>query len=647
MATGNHRRNPVIDPLAGPLDPKGAAGPAAGEFLDQVKRTGQYMVGRYRHQRRNVQPPRQTPKRRDIGAAGGVLGVEQDGTTVLQVFVDPGLGGLGGEDAVDRHRPIQKRKERQFVAARVDPLRRTQFGRGSAFEDGVEPAQASAAGVVDLAVSGYDIGEPGFQRVAQSEGIGASMVSGPGHASHTRHHRQRQPRHRAGPGTEKQQPPKAQAGGEINQRQHQGQGQQPGPEIDFLGLAVFGPGNTAGQRPDGDGRCQTRRQVERPSGRFRSIIAGRVRLRYPGFPECLGGDGPGAGDGRPQSPKTVESGKRVQWRTGGLGDDALAECHQAPQHVNEQTGKRQVRPLGVGGGVDQHQPALAAPFPGHQRRAVIEAGPGFLRQVEGRLGQHLTFDGHVVRNGKAVEGAGGLERRQLRRLAPRHGAADDPVPLAQAHRQKWARSIPGSFPVPVVTGFLGQQRPGEPDGGAPGPDPVFQGLAHGFSQLPGIGQHGDRQRPFQKVFQAAVADFGERVKGALQVIKVAQQRLIPGGAGPGNQPHRTAAPTLVGQNHGPGGAGVFDLETLQPVQQLRRQRQADLGTGFAGGEGQRFTGQQPPVLAKSPDPDRRHALRRRPFGNQVQGSSLGAGRAQHRGQTGQGIADDGDPAQSL
>ncbi len=74
VATNNDRRNAVVDPLADTLDPQRAAGPSTRELAHQVEGAGQDVIGRDRHQRRNIEFMSKPGERFGTGAL--VTGVE-------------------------------------------------------------------------------------------------------------------------------------------------------------------------------------------------------------------------------------------------------------------------------------------------------------------------------------------------------------------------------------------------------------------------------------------------------------------------------------------------------------------------------------------------------------------------------------------
>ncbi len=81
---------------------------------------------------------------------------------------------------------------------------------------------------------------------------------------------------------------------------------------------------------------------------------------------------------------------------------ARGEIEYAPQHLDEHARQRQIRPIGIGGDVEKHDQALAAPLGGDQGRAVGEACPDLGRQIGSGLSQHLA-----VHPDRCVEGQAG------------------------------------------------------------------------------------------------------------------------------------------------------------------------------------------------------------------------------------------------
>ena len=88
VAADDDAGDAVIDAVLDRLDPQLPAGPAAGKLVQQIERLGQHVVGRHRHQRRDLDGRRPAgaaapaSRRRAAERAGrrvaGVAGVEQD-----------------------------------------------------------------------------------------------------------------------------------------------------------------------------------------------------------------------------------------------------------------------------------------------------------------------------------------------------------------------------------------------------------------------------------------------------------------------------------------------------------------------------------------------------------------------------------------
>ena len=118
--------------------------------------------------------------------------------------------------------------------------------------------------------------------------------------------------------------------------------------------------------------------------------------------------------------------------------------HDSTQHVDEQARQRQIRPGRVGGDVEQHDEAFAAPLGGDERGAVGEARPGLLGQSGLRLGEHLARNGDFVRRGEAEEWAARLERRDMLGRFPGQRAAEQAS--AAAKRGRSQRVVAGGEP---------------------------------------------------------------------------------------------------------------------------------------------------------------------------------------------------------
>ena len=103
----------------------------------------------------------------------------------------------------------------------------------------------------------------------------------------------------------------------------------------------------------------------------------------------------------------------------------LAETGDAPEHFHEQTRQRQVRPVGIGGDVEEDHLAIAALGGRDQRRAVLQARPHLHVGAErAGIGQHLLGDQHFGRHGQSGKQPFVAERRQRLRRRPRQRAAE-------------------------------------------------------------------------------------------------------------------------------------------------------------------------------------------------------------------------------
>ena len=217
--------------------------------------------------------------------------------------------------------------------------------------------------------------------------------------------------------------------------------------------------------------------------------------------------------------------------------DALAHRHDAPQHLDEQAGEREVRPIGVGRRVDQHDPAVPAFFRGHERRAVGEPRPGLGGQIDARAPPALgATPSH--RSGSPARRTG----------CPARTALASPAAPRTSHRRSCARrgaAEPAS-----------DRHPARPDAGRQSAaadrrlDPFFdrRGLGRRSGPKSATDQH--RELAFQQIRRAAAPDLGERLERAFEIIGLAQQwlsggirrprRCRPGGGASARRPARTA-----------------------------------------------------------------------------------------------------------
>src|SRR5262249_9168402 len=95
--------------------------------------------------------------------------------------------------------------------------------------------------------------------------------------------------------------------------------------------------------------------------------------------------------------------------------------------------KRQVRPAGVSGDVEQDNDALAAPLRGDERRAIGERCPGPLAPCRVGLGPPLAAHRDGIPPPHARGKAFAPERGKLLRLIPAQRAAEHAAATAQPH----------------------------------------------------------------------------------------------------------------------------------------------------------------------------------------------------------------------
>ena len=285
--------------------------------------------------------------------------------------------------------------------------------------------------------------------------------------------------------------------------------------------------------------------------------------------------------GRRRRAERAETVQRAQRRDGlltGLAGHAGAgrlgvagHVDQAPQHLDEGAGHRQVRPAHVAADMEQGDDALAAALAGHQRRAVDQRGPASLRQRGVGLGQHLPRHGHVRGHLEAGERAVGVEGGEVLGLLPGQAAAKAAVAAPQLHRHQ------------VVLG-IGEAGAGEAHQHAAALDPRIEPLAQLRRQRADVRQHDHRQLLVEELRdglrrRTAIAepDVGERRQRAGDVERRCQQRLCGVGGRAAGDADGPPPPPLVEQLHRAGRPFAGDLQPRDIVAQLDGKIECRLG----------------------------------------------------------------------
>ena len=299
-------------------------------------------------------------------------------------------------------------------------------------------------------------------------------------------------------------------------------------------------------------------QPGRMFGACRPIKAGRNALRDKA--------------GRAERAKPVEKAHRRESRRIGdhLGPFAARRrrlsSHGADpfQHLNEKSRDRQIRPIGVGVDVKQHDQPLPASFRGHERRAVGQAGPGLVRKSRIGLGEHLPLHRDVFRSRQAEEGARGVKLGERLWLFPGHGPAEHAAVPAQAHGQQTIVGVGETRPCETNErpAFFDEARHRveclarrEPDIGEPHDIGLF-----GEQRLHRIHNAGTRR-----------ADLGEGRKRFFEVVERREQRLRLIGGAASDQRHALHFRARVEKRDGAGGIFPFDAQMTNVVAKFDRQ----------------------------------------------------------------------------
>ena len=299
--------------------------------------------------------------------------------------------------------------------------------------------------------------------------------------------------------------------GEIREQQRQRGGQKPGHELGFATAAVEAELHTRRQVGDRFQRRLAGDEIEGPPAAVPAVVPGWMARADATLLQGVAVKRQHCCRRRVQLPEAVQRFQRRQCLVAlALCGHALAQGHQTAKHVDEQTGQRQVRPIVVGRGVDQHDPTLAAARRGYQRRAVDQPRPSLVGQIQAWLGQHLPHDLDVLVHGQAGERAVRRERRQARRAIPGHDAAHDASAAAERNGQQG------------IAARLGEARSGEPQQEPALFDPAGEFLRPENVDRPRVDLNDHRELALEQRLDRPFAQLGVGGERALQVVELAQ-----------------------------------------------------------------------------------------------------------------------------
>ncbi len=302
------------------------------------------------------------------------------------------------------------------------------------------------------------------------------------------------------------------------------------------------------------------REVERAARIRGAVKAGRVLRRH--RPRRRG---PCRRSGAPSAARAADGRTRRASRAAASVASLAAVtpwliADDAPQHLDEQPGQREVGPVGVRRRVHQHDPAPPALFGGDERRAVGQPRPGLAGELDVGLGQHLARHRHV-----------GRDRQPGKRAVRARTAPASPAAPTTSRRRSCGRrgaAAPAAGCRPSRPGAARQSaaacRPHRPIFRSPPLRPANPGS--------------NRRRSAPRAGASSRSAAWPRrtsVNGcqrAFEVIVLAEQRLALGVRRCGDA-DRTAAPALVDEQDRTGRLPVFDLDPGGLVAQLVRHRQ--------------------------------------------------------------------------
>ena len=315
-----------------------------------------------------------------------IASVEQDRAALLHVAVDMFERLARRLLGPRNYRPIDQRIERELVARGIEPDWIAGFERSALRQKHREPLQPRFADPINLGIARNHIGEARLQRGAH----GRFVVLCTGGGSCRQHGGTESGdcnRGGGGAAPAAQHARYAASEPEYDQRvqcqkRQGGKQYRPAQILRFAHsislLARVERRNVEPSKPIGWGE-----RVHRQKSFGRSVEAGRV------VGACAADKSrrnrPSAGRRRAEYAEAVENSRRgyhvacrappAAGRVRVSGRRRAGQRHDPLEHFDEGARQRQVGPARVGGDVEEHDHALAAPRRGHQRRTVAECRP--------------------------------------------------------------------------------------------------------------------------------------------------------------------------------------------------------------------------------------------------------------------------------
>ena len=323
--------------------------------------------------------------RREPCARAGIARVDQDDAAATHVVIQRGRFRGRQRCRAGSDRPIQQRIEAQIGLARHHRVGLRQRRGGAAVDVVRQALQPGPRNPVHLSIAGQDIAQPSLQRRICHRIQRRGPRGAHPHQRHQKQHRQPPGSSRPRPAPNRlhpalQQPTQPQRDHQIQRQQHHRRRQQPLPDRP---LRASGTQRLHGRAAHHRGSLRQRQigtQVQRLPSILRPIQPRRVPRRDRRRAKRVRRQPNRGFRRRGQQSVAVQYLRRRQHGRLRRRRHPGRQRHQPTQHLHEQPRQRQIRPVGIGSDMEQHDPPGAQRRLGHQRRAVSQLRPGVHRQ---------------------------------------------------------------------------------------------------------------------------------------------------------------------------------------------------------------------------------------------------------------------------